>query len=207
MITSQQLFYLAILMDARYLDFSYISAMGIVEDNFAVYESRVLEELVDLGLVSENFNGDIEILNDIKPLFEPLFVGNAELSIDICSTVGDNLVDIYKYHFLGDHITRVHYTDGKYELDTVDISMVGDAVCGLFPEDVISNTTVIKSISSCEINHLISVKSVVVGVSSRVDNLLRTDEGILIERDDNCFEILEKNTYLNELLSFLKVVV
>lgn len=133
-ISAEQLYILGGLMHARYIDYAYIAAMDDVDRRFNIIYKDCLADLSSLGVISEDFSGNIEILPEYAALLEPIFFGEKESSLDVCS-FGDRLnVRVYKFHFLDNRITMVTGIDKKLLICDVDEESLMSFVSGLLPE-------------------------------------------------------------------------
>ena len=54
-LSAKELYYLGKLMQARYIDYSYIAAMDDVGKNYSVFESESEKSLSDKGCIEEDF--------------------------------------------------------------------------------------------------------------------------------------------------------
>lgn len=90
-LSAKELYYLGKLMQARYIDYSYIAAMDDVGKNYSVFESESEKSLSDKGCIEEDFAGEKEVNPVLECLLEPVFFGEREVSVNVC-TVGEEPV-------------------------------------------------------------------------------------------------------------------
>ena len=81
-------------MQARYIDYSYIAAMDDVGKNYSVFESESEKSLSDKGCIEEDFAGEKEVNPVLECLLEPVFFGEREVSVNVC-TVGEEPCLLY----------------------------------------------------------------------------------------------------------------
>lgn len=74
-LSAKELYYLGKLMQARYIDYSYIAAMDDVGKNYSVFESESEKSLSDKGCIEEDFAGEKEVNPVLECLLEPVFFG------------------------------------------------------------------------------------------------------------------------------------
>mgnify|MGYP000429586944 CR=1 FL=1 len=67
-LTAEELYYLGGLMQAKYIDYDYISAMGDIQKNYRMYESNAVDGLAGKGLIEEDFSGEITVSVSIEEL-------------------------------------------------------------------------------------------------------------------------------------------
>ena len=207
-LTAQQLFYLATLMDAEFIDYSYVSAMGNVGDSFRLFESRVRNELVDAGILSEDFNGEVEIIENVRKLLEPVCRSFEELTVDIIQT-GD-AVDVVSYHFhlKDDCVTMIYGADDFFNLCDVSTATVKEVIQGILPNDYSAVTgTLDKEIEEERITRIVSVKSVVPDGESVVEVFFEYDGKMCKENEDDQVVVLDKEAFIDECMTALQGVI
>lgn len=106
-VTPEELYYLGGLMDAKYIDYEYVAAMGDIQINSSMYQSKVKTALAKKGLLEEDFSGNMELSQVVKESMAPIFFGEFESSIDICIPREEEQAENIKYHFYEDKIVRV----------------------------------------------------------------------------------------------------
>lgn len=89
-LTAEELYYLGGQMQAKYIDYDYISAMGDIQKNYRMYESNAVDGLAGKGLIEEDFSGEITVSVSIEELLSPVFFGDFEAEIDICGVQEDS---------------------------------------------------------------------------------------------------------------------
>ena len=67
-LTAEELYYLGGQMQAKYIDYDYISAMGDIQKNYRMYESNAVDGLAGKGLIEEDFSGEITVSVSIEEL-------------------------------------------------------------------------------------------------------------------------------------------
>ena len=132
-VTPQQLFFLGSILNAKYIDFSYISALGIVDENVKLLESEIKADLSSKGILKENFSGDVDLDSNAKELLLPLFECEHEITIDVITSGDRTSVESYKYHFLKEKVTRVYCNDGCFDICESTFENVIDRIKGILP--------------------------------------------------------------------------
>ena len=73
-----ELYYLGTLMEAKYIDYSYIVAMPDIGKQYDLHEQEALAGLEKAGLIDVDFGGDAEVTDAARRLAEPVFFGTIE---------------------------------------------------------------------------------------------------------------------------------
>ncbi len=80
-LTPRELFFLAKLMNAKYLDYAYIAMMPDIQINYSLNEIEALEALSDKGYVESDFAGELDIDPQVINIMSPVFFGTVECLI------------------------------------------------------------------------------------------------------------------------------
>lgn len=134
MISPEELYFLGILMKAKYIDYAYIAAMDDIGQNYGVFESAVKDELIEKGCISEDFSGTVFVSSDTQALLEALFFGETEASLDVCTLGSICTVDVIKYHFSGNAAVSVRNREGKLLIDYTTAEGIRSDVQGIVGE-------------------------------------------------------------------------
>ena len=102
-ITADELFVLGELMDAEYIDYSYIKLMSDIQANYAMIKADGMESLSAAGALREGFSG-VRIAAAVKAALEPVFFGTKESVLTVEDISG---VRKTNFHIHGDQITCV----------------------------------------------------------------------------------------------------
>ena len=145
-LSPQELYFLGTVLDARYIDYDYISHMPDIQKRYSVHEQETMSQLADRGYVDEDFSGNVTVDDEIRELLEPVFFGEIEARL-MAGEPGDKDLDRCNFHFLEGRITKVTGEDaltfaefGDDELrKTVEecFSGYGKVLEGTFDEDKI----------------------------------------------------------------------
>ena len=111
-LTAEELYYLSCQMKAKYIDYSYITALEDIQKNFAKYEREAKTGLIKKGHLEEDFSGNLEIAPEVQTLLKPVFFGEFESSMDICG-VGETGDCHTKFHFMENDVIEVK-KEGMY---------------------------------------------------------------------------------------------
>ena len=96
-LTARELYFLGKYMRAKFIDYDYIAAMPDVQKYHTLHEQQALESLENKEVIEEDFSGNIEIPDEIRLLFEPVFFGKKESKLDNG--------DVYRIHILDNRLT------------------------------------------------------------------------------------------------------
>ena len=77
-LSPQELYFLGTVLDARYIDYDYISHMPDIQKRYSVHEQETMSQLADKGYVDEDFSGNVTVNDEIRELLEPVFFGEIE---------------------------------------------------------------------------------------------------------------------------------
>lgn len=120
LITPEELYYLGEQMEAKYVDYAYVAAMGDIQINPGMYQSKVKTGLSGKGFLEEDFSGNTELSPGVKEMLSPVFFGEFESSIDIC-TVGEELAaQNIKFHFQGDKVVKTVRENLNWKISLCD---------------------------------------------------------------------------------------
>ena len=111
-LTAVELFFLARIMDARYVEYAYIAAMPDIQIGFGTHERDTLETLEERGLIEEDFSGNTEVDEEAADLLHPVFFGETETHLDNGSD--------YYFHIEGPKITMAEKQEGEYVFSRTD---------------------------------------------------------------------------------------
>ena len=121
-LTPEELFFLASKMEAKYLDYEYLSMMGDIQTDYEVKETKAMESLSSKGYIEEDFEGNIEVGEDVSKIVSPLFFGKIECLIK-------KEADI-KLHITDEMITECLKTDDGLVLRNIDTKGIEDILTG-----------------------------------------------------------------------------
>lgn len=205
-LTPQQLFFLGSVMEAKYIDYAYVSALGIVDQKAKLFESKVKNELSAKGVIKENFSGDVVVELKAKQLLTPLFAGEAEITIDIVTSDNQLSVESYKYHILSNQVTCVYCSDNGFELSSVSVDDIVDRCNGLIPKGYSGVTSDIEAGKEfLKTDRAIAIKTSVLDKVSKVINFIDSD-GVLYLEDDNKISKQSAEDFEKRCLSLIREV-
>lgn len=115
-VTPEELYYLGGLMDAKYIDYEYVAAMGDIQINPSMYQSKVKAALAGKGMLEEDFSGNMELSQVVKESMAPIFFGEFESSMDICILGEEERTENIKYHFYENRIVRVVREENDWDI-------------------------------------------------------------------------------------------
>ena len=92
-----ELYFLGEMMNAQYIDYSYIAALPEIQRQYEVYRLKALSSLEAKGLGEVGFTGSIKLDNALEALLKPVFSGEeAFLTTD----------QRYIFHLLGEDVVK-----------------------------------------------------------------------------------------------------
>ena len=109
-LTAAELYFLGRLMQAKYIDYSYISMMNDIERNYRFAESKALDSLEKKSIISEDFGGDVSVEEDYKKLFDPVFFGRSVASAELLIPIESGNCSFNKFHYKDGRLTLANIT-------------------------------------------------------------------------------------------------
>lgn len=181
-LTAEELYYLGGQMQAKYIDYDYISAMGDIQKNYRMYESNAVDGLAGKGLIEEDFSGEITVSVSIEELLSPVFFGDFEAEIDICGVQEDSR-KIVKLHTDQDKTTLVEFDENQLVLKKMqgnDVVEYGKDIFGFLKDETDENI----EFDEQKVSEIYILKNTVIGGESDVRILFRIENSVFME-DEN----------------------
>ena len=181
-LTAEELYYLGGQMQAKYIDYDYISAMGDIQKNYRMYESNAVDGLAGKGLIEEDFSGEITVSVSIEELLSPVFFGDFEAEIDICGVQEDSR-KIVKLHTDQDKTTLVELDENQLVLKKMqgnDVVEYGKDIFGFLKDETDENI----EFDEQKVSEIYILKNTVIGGESDVRILFRIENSVFME-DEN----------------------
>lgn len=184
-LTADQIYALAYIMKADYLDHYYIS-LSNKGDDIKLWQNETQKQLVSDGILSEDFNGDITVNPDVVKIIEPIFFGVKESSLDL-NFMGENEGFVgYRFHFKDNNVTMTKTIDNGFEISSVNKDDINSIVNKIIPKDYsVTTEAVTKTFDVDSISRVIVVKSAEVDVKNYVESFVESDGVLYREDSDN----------------------
>lgn len=203
----EELYYLGALLQAKYIDYAYVAAMGDIQQRREIYESESKEGLAKKGFLQEDFMGEIEVIAKAAQWLDPIYFGTLETSIDIMITAGEKrAVRNNRFHFYEDRmLSTVIASDGIY-IAEIDDSQLQTWIGGMLPPDYAAEAEVVSAdqINKKRISRIFSVKSNRVGEKTSVEIYVECEGRVYQEKADGQAEVLTKERFCQEIYRGLK---
>lgn len=204
-LTANQIYALAQILKAKYLDYYYISLASKNTDGVWLNENT--KSLVSKGVLSEDFSGDITVDPEVETLVKPLFFGTKESSLDI-NIFGDTEDNIgYRFHFYDDRVIMTKTVEDGFEITEVSSDDILMIVSKVLPAGYSAQTEKVDiEIDPDEVSRVFVVKNTEVDVKSEVATLVETD-GVIYEEntDAEMFSVSEED-FMNKICKILTEV-
>lgn len=193
-ISPEELFFLGKQMQAKYIDYDYISMMKDIQQQYPLREKEIMAGLVSRGILTEDFSGEMELDEEIRGMLEPLFFGEfaseVVLSEDSC---GENLKK-YKFHFDKRRITGVQLekdrllfeADGSGELERLQKQVIPEQYEGK------TEQIVMDAIKPDNIDRVLILKNMTIGKTANSSQFISLNGLWYIGKDENLVESLTK---------------
>lgn len=201
-LTAEELYYLGGIMQAKYIDYDYISAMNDIQNNYRLYESNVVNDLSKKGLIEEDFSGDITIAVSMEELLRPVFFSDFEAEIDICNIREDNR-KIVKLHTDQGETTLVELDENHLVLKKMqenDVVEYGKDIFSFIKDETDENI----EFDEQKVSDIYILKNTVIGGESDVRILFRIGNSIFVENEK---EQIAKTTFSNLIQEIQAVLV
>jgi len=202
-LTADQIYAMAYIIDAKYLDYYYIS-LSNRENDKTLWRSEIKKKLVSEGVLVEDFSGDTTIPPDIEMLLKPLYFGTKESSIDIL-IFGENEDNLgYRFHYLDEMITMTRTVDSGLELSSVSMEGIKNIVSELLPSDYSAETKILDvHLDKDNISRVLVVKNIEKDVSSVTLTLIESEGVVYFEDSDNRILSISRTDFEDKLLAII----
>ena len=205
-LTADQIYALAYILKAKYLDYYYISQAKRVNNN-GLWLSECTKQLVSSGVLTEDFSGDTSIDSDLEELLKPIYFSTKESSLDI-NILGDNEDNIgFRFHYLGDKTVMTKTVDEGIEISDVSSVDIINIVNGLIAPDysaITEKTDIELDIS--KISRVFVVKNIELNVSSQNVVFLESDGMIYEQNTDSDIFTVSYSDFTNRIIQVLTEV-
>lgn len=198
--TAEELYYLGSQMQAKYIDYDYISAMNDIQKNYRLYESDAVNDLMKKGLIEEDFSGNITVSFQMEELLIPIFFGNFEAEIDVCDVRKESR-KIIKLHTEKEKITMVEVNENDLILKNMhknDVLRYGEDVFQ-FMEDQTGDI----EFEEQKVSKIYIMKNTVIGGESDVRILFRIENSVFMENENEEIQRIEISDLMREIQSIL----
>lgn len=198
-LTPEELYFMGVLLQAKYIDYAYVVAMGDIQQKRGIYESESREKLAEKGILMEDFSGNLEVDEEAGKLLEPVFFGNLESFVDVVLMEGEGrrILPGRRFHFREGRITSTVMGKEGIFLEAVDEGWIQTWVAGFLPEDYAREQAYIPvaQINRENISRIITVKSTLVGEKSAVEIYVEADGSVFAEKADGQAMVLSKEQF------------
>lgn len=205
LLTPRELYCLGGILNAKYIDYAYIAALDDIGQDFELFKKETLASLVSKGILMEDFSGNMELEENYTQLLIPIFFGNIETSLNIC-TIGEELrVDIYNYHFHNGKVTLVKSQNNELFICEVDSDYILSTVKALLSENYSAESNqVIADFDKSKVTRFFSAKSIDVGKMSQVKTFIEYDDVLCTEVDEAGLISLSAEDFIKGVFDIIK---
>lgn len=207
-LTPEELYFMGTQLQAKYIDYAYVAAMGDIQQRRGIYESESIMNLAQKGLLMEDFSGDVEIMPLARQILEPVFFGELESSIEIASvlTSGKKVIQQKRFHFYEDRITAVTMQEDGVHLELADEAQLKEWITSILPKGYYANEVEVpaEALDMKWVSRILAVKSNRVGQRAAVEIYLEFAGVIFQERQAGTARSLTKEKFVLEVLRGIK---
>jgi hypothetical protein len=203
-LTPEELYYLGGVMEAKYIDYAYVSAMEDIQQNHAIYERDAKNGLEKKGILEEDFSGNFEISSDGSRLLSPLFFGEFESSIGVTKREDSDRTETTRFHYLDGRVVKVTEKDRQWHLQEYSPEKVEQDIQNLLPDGAKSEIQEGEEIFETDkVTDILVLKHVHIGIDSLVKVYFYCGDKIFSENEQEDI-VLQKPA---ELLKEMKQIV
>lgn len=176
-ITSEELYYLSAVMQAKYIDYVYVSNIVLMEESIKKLKEDAQRTLSEKKYIDEDFSGNVMVAYDVERVLKPVFFGEKESSVTDINQKND-MASFTNYHFLDGDITAVTEIDEKLVFNLISTEEIENKIEKLIPSNYEDNVMGEIEIAAENISRIISIKTFQVGVSSGVFVYIANEDGV-----------------------------
>lgn len=203
-LTPGQLFYIGKVIDAKHMDFAYYAAMENPGEDFRLFETKLRDEVINAGIVSEDFRGNIKIDDEVKSLILPVFESDIESTIDVCYKDDVEAPIMYKFHFANDFILKVT-VDGDYFVFTQsNETEVCELLSDLIPDMGLDySEEKLMDFDSSQVKSIMSFKHIKLGLTSEVRTYFVVEGKLAYENSSNEVYAIGPDTFEDQVKTLI----
>ena len=185
-LTADQIYALAYILKARYLDYYYMSlAKRGYNNDDKLWLSENTKQLVSKGILVEDFSGDTTLDAEVEELLKPLYFSAKESSLDVNIFGEKEDHRGYRFHFLDGKITMAKTIDDGFEIVEVGLEDIKKVISNILPGDYSADSSKVDiEFDSGKVSRIFVVKNTELDVKSIVSTFVET-EGVVYEEDEN----------------------
>lgn len=173
--TANEIYVLAGVMKAKYIDYAYVAGMDATEEDFSVFANGIRSDLIRKEVLQEDFFGDVTLNDNYKGMLAPIFLGEVEVSINNCE-LQEKQIEMRNYHFLDAIITEVRSSQGKLVVRNVNEDDIREQLYEVAPRsEEVGPECSMEEVTAEQVKRVLAIKRNEVGVSSLVGNFLEIE--------------------------------
>ncbi len=205
-LTPGELYYLGTIMQAKYIDYAYVAGMEDIRHNRSVYETEARSALVEAGILTEDFAGNVEVEQKAKELIQPIFFGEFESCIDITSLGENPGVNTKRFHSFNGLVTKVSSTDkGELQISHVEADDLDRIVQELLPVNYrCMESAVTEDVPKEDVSRIIAVKNTIIGKSAVVKLFIEAEGIMYSENSSGEIESMPGQNFINSVLDIIR---
>ena len=162
----EELFFLGEIMEAKYIDYSYIQAMGDVQQHLDVAKKDAIASLGEKGLVKESISGRLKVKPVAEELLGPVFFGEKETVAVVFRNGMKQEAYTKFFHFRDADITCITMEDGLLHVEKKSLVEV-EAFAKTLLDGALANPQEDAQFVLDNVTDIVKVKSGIVGVGAK----------------------------------------
>lgn len=204
-LSAQEFYYLGTLVKAKYCDFAYAALLSSNTDDYKILLSEAKNSLIKSEHIAEDLLGTVCISKELEDMLRPVFFGDTEVSVQVCTVQDEPVTVIDNYHFLDNEITKVEISDGQLKISKSDVDQINAEITDLAPSE--SKDIGSKSIDDdADVDKIIAIKYLKLDVLSIVSDFVEADGVIYKPVENDKLVAISRDEFLTSASSTAKGV-
>lgn len=159
-LTPKELHFLGGILNAHYIDYFYISAMGGIQQQLQMHRREAYRHLTELGLLREDFSGAATVSPALQETLRPVFFGSTGTTVNLYK-FGQQEPRRWRLHKLDEKITQVTLENGAFYLQQMDDAGLRRLAAQLMPLSMAE--TPARPLVRSRVQHAVVVRQATVG--------------------------------------------
>ena len=207
-LTPKELYFMGALLQADYMDYAYVAAMGDIRQRREIYESESREGLVKKGVLTEDFSGGLEVDEGSQKILEPVFFGRLESSVETILSGGEERKTLpgRRFHFYEGQVTTTRMGEEGIRLEAVDPGWIRAWLRRLAPqgEEGGQKEVPFEAIDREKVSRVIAVKSTRIGERAAVEIYVEAGGRMFCEKTGGRAQALTREQFCLEAYRWIK---
>ena len=200
-LTPKELYFLGSIFRARYIDYAYISAMDDIQKRYQLHRREALRHLTELGLLREDFTGEITVSAPLQQALRPVFFGPTETVIQLYQARNAR-INTWRLHHLAGRSTMVTMGNDRLYLRAAEAAAIDQLIRELTP--VSATVAPIRPLEREYVRHMVTVRQATVGSPAHEEIWLEQDGLLFRDGPDPEMTYLTSGQFAEHMGEILK---